>query len=847
MNKSILFTLASSAVMLLAGCDETWNTGDGGEGRFNPVVTLTTAPDNSTSQKAPSRGTAAEIGVNDLSMRLTSISTGAVKTWNSVSDFDATKEFNVGPYNLEIYYGDARQEGYDKPAYYGATRFSIRENETTPVAVTAKLANTMLSINYTDAFRNYFSDYSVSIVSSTGNKIAWDAGRNAPVYFAPGQTKIETSVTKPNGTTATYQAAVFTAEPCHHYHLTLNVNDGNVGSSTLVLTFEDEMALEDVVIDLSDDLQNTPAPEIKTEGVTPGEPITIVTGNAAPLRYIITAHGGIASATLSTVSPSLIEKGWPAEIDLLAADQAMKTSMTSLGFEETGLWKNPDRMAVIDLSNVISNIRYFVSSANQSTFTLTVTDRLGRTAEPIEVSIVVENLQIVLLEPSDLYERGTELDITMNYNSTNPADVKFYAHNNRLGTEDEVNSEILGPVSRTMSGYRVKLTSLPPSTENLKLSASVDGFDVEANIEVIRIPSKFALNCNENDVFSNRATLSLQGQNGVEDAELRRLASEAVLYMSTNGGITYSRYEATFSDLTAHVSGLIQATEYLAYVDIASVHSNTVTFTTEAAVQLPNSDMEDWDPTTHTNYTMYNPWAAGTTGAAWNTYNPVTTSQHGSGYAYIINSGTQRSEDRHSGNYAALIRTVGWGTGNTASANAFNRWSFGNCKHVSAGQLFLGNWDNIEAIQDATPNYGYAFASRPASISFWYKYAVMNKGGNDNGQRGMAIIRLIAADGSVLTEHTVQLEPNAQYSDINASVDYSVSGSYIQKNIPFVYAEHAPKCESIIVIFKSTQYSSQELEANKNENHMRPPRPMNLSDGEYLGSSLFIDDITLNY
>ena len=262
--------------------------------------------------------------------------------------------------------------------------------------------------------------------------------------------------------------------------------------------------------------------------------------------------------------------------------------------------------------------------------------------------------------------------------------------------------------------------------------------------------------------------------------------------------------------------------------------------------------MEDWyrEDGKSSNQKWYYPWAQGASDAAWNTYNPVSMSQGGSGtsgYAYKATSGTVFTADAKSGSSAAQIRTVGWGSSNKASANATNRWAFSTCKHVSAGQLFLGNWEGVEAIQDATPNYGIEFASRPTSMTFWYKYAMMNRNGNDNGQKGVAIIRMLDAAGNVISEQTAEIDSNANYSDVSADTDYSVNGQYAEKTLALTYPVPAAKAAKIVVIFKSTQLSTSELEDRKNQDNMRPPKPLNLSNHEYLGSSLLVDDITLNY
>lgn len=58
------------------------------------------------------------------------------------------------------------------------------------------------------------------------------------------------------------------------------------------------------------------------------------------------------------------------------------------------------------------------------------------------------------------------------------------------------------------------------------------------------------------------------------------------------------------------------------------------------------------------------------------------------------------------------------------------------------------------------------------------------------------------------------------------------------------YPADCAKAASLDVRFKSSVNDVNNL---RNESWLTPPPPMNLSDGTYMGSQLYIDDIVLNY
>ena len=62
--------------------------------------------------------------------------------------------------------------------------------------------------------------------------------------------------------------------------------------------------------------------------------------------------------------------------------------------------------------------------------------------------------------------------------------------------------------------------------------------------------------------------------------------------------------------------------------------------------------------------------------------------------------------------------------------------------------------------------------------------------------------------------------------------------------IPLTYKEDAAKAATICVIFRSSGNSACQTISDDN---LSKPGFGNLSDGKYLGSQLYIDDVTLNY
>ena len=248
-------------------------------------------------------------------------------------------------------------------------------------------------------------------------------------------------------------------------------------------------------------------------------------------------------------------------------------------------------------------------------------------------------------------------------------------------------------------------------------------------------------------------------------------------------------------------------------------------------VQLPNNKMDDWFIENGQTSYWWKSYCGSDTNTPWGSMNLVSTSEGGSndsnfsssrnGMGYCAASGTDRTTDARSGN-AALIKTVGWGQGNSAAGGS------SSIKHASVGQLHLGSSptqfvNTSGESYDGVIDFGYPFSSRPSSLSFWYKYQPKNS--NDYGY---AEIWLKSADGKIIAKETRNLTRADQYTEVVMNLPYTVK----------------QKAAKICVIFRSS--ANPDCYAI-NESNLTYPGFAASKDTQTVGSQLYIDDVTLNY
>ncbi len=819
--------IVSVSVMGLAvACSDGEGLGfDTGKGS----IALSTEVDASVQSGRKSRTEYTDVTPADLSLRLTPADGTAVMTWGSVTEFPTDGKFSIGTYTMEAFYGDENTEGFESPAFYGKSQFVVRENETTQVSLTATVANALVSIDYSDGFKDYMTSWSAEVHSAAGSYIHFEDTETRPAYVRAGQVEVNVDFVKPNGKGAKMTAATFEAVAGRHYHVNVDLADG-AGSASLVITFDDTLEeAEPITIDISDEVLNAPAPEVTPVGFTPGTPVEFVPGQdfEQGFRYHVIARGGMQQVKLTTQSASLLSSGWPAEIDLLSADAATQAKMTELGLTTRGINRDANKLAVVDLTDVMKNIVYLNGGNNTSAFTLEVRDKFGKLSDAVTFTAEAQPLKINILNP-ELYMGETTLSFVLEFNAGDPAELVKFAYRNTRGTDtrfEPAATEALGDFKYRITG---SVDQANPNTD-LIFSATAEGLTkIECTIQRTPqvVPGTAAVNA-----FAKNAFFPVTiGEKDNDSALLSQLMSNATVMVSTDG-VNYKEM-ATTADVANRVlmvSGLTPATDYTFKIKNGTKDASdavTRTFTTETEEPLENGNLDDWTSTAHKS-NMVEHFVQG---GIWSTYNPVTISQWGSSsnMSYNATSGTKPTDDAVSGK-AALIRTVGWGSGNTASGNAFNQWSFGTCKHVSAGQLFLGNWDGVTPEQNAEPNYGTAFTSRPASVTFQYKYSQTNRKGEDNGDFGTVTVEVVDARGNIIASNSANLTPVSAYRPME---------------LPLSYDHSSARAASLRIIFKS---SGNPNALTANETYMKPPKPLNLSDGEYVGSQLYVDEIALTY
>lgn len=812
--------LLVGAALGLAACseDNPWMNSDG-EGGILPLVNA----DSHVKDAIPTRATAMTPDVQEFGLKLTKADGQFTKTWDRLADFDEKQGFRSGEYTLEAFYGSIDEEGFEKPCYKGAAQVVVKPGEQTEVAVTATLANSMVSIDYTDAFKNYFADYQTSLHTEGYGYNELPKDCPDPMYVAPGKVQISVAFTKPNGQSATVQPAEFTAEARHHYHVTLDCNNGNVGDAQLIVTFDDTVDQEEVIVDLSDELLNMPEPEVTPQGFTDGQTLQLIEHSPAdsPMKFTAYVPAGIQAASF-TVNSDSYTPPFGREVDLASADGAVQSQLAAAGIKVLGLFKNPDKLATVDFSGLIEQL-----PAGTHTITLQMKDRLTRVNAPVSVTVVNAPLELSFLSAPVCPFGSTSATVNISYNGTDPRrDITVQ------GLNDDgvwVDCPVTSAAATNAKARKSRSDAFPSKAYALGVTVPVTTRDIQVRIYYKGVQKAtgvikrgYAVEAN---AFARHAILTVKTNKESIASTVNSLRVYDGEKELGSGNITRDPANGTVT-----ITNLKGSTRYHLYFTTASSGSSftdaDVAFTTEAEAQVENAGMENWySEKVHSQKTLgigediYR-WFPNAQGSNyWGTRNATTTGQStGTTCYYTSFSGTINS-----GN-AAEISTLGWGKGVT----------FGGANdkpQVTAGMLFMGSHSYSGSETTFEPSketfdYGRSFTSRPTSLSFDYKFT------SHNSEAFKAYVVIENRAGG----KTTRLAYGELVSNTNVS-------NFTNTTIRLNYSNLTLKATHAYIVFISSNAENPGVSKHQGSKNAFKGN----SDSKYIGNVLTVDNIKFNY
>lgn len=901
-----LFAYISVLIVSLSGCkdDKDGSSAHMGKVSLNLRADTTSLKKgiHSSVTKAVSDEFADFLTVDDYRILIVA-GTDTAKQYDRFDKMPAEFDLPEGSYSLIASKGNNLPAEYENPYFEGSTDFTVKEGMSSPLDVTCSLGNTRIMAEYTDDFKEAYSEYTV-LLSSANTTADFEIakGETRPAYMQVAKDGTDVAIgirlKKVNAQEEKtyYVPNAIKMERRQNVRLIFKTDGEALEGIGLDVMLDDSLATQSFTTKIPDFMwQQFDKPTLSADGFkgdgTDGIFKTSAGSFNQDLQVGVVMKGGIGSLKISYWKDGETEEDAIsydlATDDGVAAAKAKHFTWT-FGDKATDINLLEKKTAQLYLKDGINSLESLEDASCIYNFKISGYDATGKQNVSNDLQFKVEVLQaeapIVTSKPTD-----TSFEITEGDELAADWELDFAAS----GSIDKDETKVIvddgsgkqeyhfmkddGASLNAVFGATVNIqnkahavisfpkefaTSLLAPEEGSKnytftfyLKDEIGKVDKLTKTITVNAPV-FTLESTNNDAFARRIVLRVNtsGKEDKKHLSFEYRAEDGSNWLSVKSSGLKQENDNTRMDQIQYVDtlkGLLPNTEY----SVRAVYNKNTPYVryskeqsllTEAEQGFRNGKLvdplDDWSIEADANgstkpgcdkvitggiQSLDDPWRCWEVWlpytsdhlSDWNTLNKITTSDGGYNNNIVIagsnvwtryaaNSGTIKAKGV-SGN-AALIRTVGWGKGNTAAAgiSAIN--------NSTPGELYLGKYEG-KAI------YGVEFTSRPAGFSFHYKYE-QPMTGNDE-----FIAEICVKDDKGQT-FTKQFKMS------------TITSVWKEQYVQLDYPKEASKAKSMYIRFISGKTGNYRY----NDFPVKAPGA-NLSNGEYTGSHLYIDNVELIY
>ena len=772
---------------------------------------------------------------DDFSLVITDASGMYGGQWESVADYPQQEAVNIGQYTLTAFTpGDI--EGFGTPAFMGIATYSVCEDDVVDAVIDCRLAGAVVKVEYTDAAIRYFKTVEAILHSSGGGSyFSYPVSESRPLLLLPGDMTVDVAMTLSDGRSVTIAAATLPAiEAAHCYSLTVDVDTSAQPQLVVTTSASTEDSRR---IPLTDELFDSPGPQVTTEGFESGIPLSIIEGDDPPARLLMNATS-VSALTLTCRCPTLLAKGFPAETDLLHTTPETTEKLRELGL----VWGDA---GTVDFTEVIPHIDY-IPNHSRNELLLQARDAAGRVSEPAALVINTIDADINVTRIGDAV---AGIDHATVHITTRITDL---AQNLLIETFDNTSgqwnvAEIVDCVHDPASSSYAVTFAIPSGTGDIAVRVSYCD-RVKAEGTVKRVSPVYTV---EVDAFARMARMRITA----DTHEMASIIAENISVYDGNKACTvYNRYTDA---AIIEVAGLTPSTRYTLTTTVMGSPAYTagnvpVNFTTESAGEVPNGDFEDYETTIATtrlpsggrySQTMVNIFNQQNfttftvnTPRHWATTNPKTfcKSAHTKNTWYMHPS-VMLSSESPSGNMSVEIVNTAWDTNGapipdyaqTSQPYLTYNPNIPAIAHKAVGRLWLGSYSFDPATLSETFHEGIAFSSRPRMLNGLYKYL---PGSTASAEKATAIVKVWGrVDGK-------ETEIARGETLLGFCADFTAF------SVPVTYNRFGVKATKICIIFAAS--SDMGSIDHETATVVTLPDPLSATS---TGNRLWIDNLTFAY
>lgn len=221
------------------------------EGADNrPAGTLTLRVGLFVSVSGVSENLKSTLGTEDFRVVILNTAGQAVRTFDRAADMPEQISLETGSYYAEASFGTNPGAAFESPYYFGrSATFVITPGGAVSEAVNCQLANTVVTVVYSDHVKASFSDYTTT-VSSTAGSLVYGPAETRTGYFQPLPLTVRATLTwiTSDGSPATrvLSGSIAAPEARRKYEIRVDATAA-AGSSALTVNVDETVDLTEVV------------------------------------------------------------------------------------------------------------------------------------------------------------------------------------------------------------------------------------------------------------------------------------------------------------------------------------------------------------------------------------------------------------------------------------------------------------------------------------------------------------------------------------------------------------------------------------------------------------------------
>lgn len=748
-----------------------------------------------------------------------------------------------GDYTLLVSKGKNEPAAFSSPYFEGKQDFSIVDGMTTPVTVTASMANSRVTVDFSDDFLETYKSYTLSFMTNKMKvPLVYELG--SAMYFqsdAAG-TKLTIAMQLVNvyGKEIEYNATT-TIKPKQWAKLTIRTDEKGLNGVAIDVVLNDETK-ETVYVNIGipDFMEKLKGAPYINCGVFHWNDTNIDEGldgscccdkgecaNSASVD--ITAGGKINQVllTLTDEAKNVLINQY--DLVNLTPEQAKDLKENYDFVMPEGSIKGKV-FTTIDFKSIVSSL---LGKAEDSHYilSLTVVDALPeakKTTKSVKIKVSAAGASSINW---DEFPNGTEHEYgtfakDQNVEINVPAGIKAATISiDGLGiTDQDINTPIDG-ITVKKEANKVTLTFTQGWFNSLlynETDASPKKYTVTLNVTdnldrtiedklrsfTVKAPVfEWSMAENEGDVFATYAFLRVKATD----------VSKVTFYQ--NGAQITSNIQSLGRDESTGIATFVWKglEPNTAYDNVTAKYDGKLelgsqSFTTENVVQLPNNEFSNWEV------------------QDWTYKVTLKGNRTDSNYNFILDSwGTNNNETLL---YEVTDIYVIW------KVAEFSQKLFPTVTYADEGKDFksavirsvsANTLNTNEIMKDAVAgriSYVGDLNARPSSLSYTYKYDPYSE------DKYKVLVKIVGENGTILVE-----EPYVPESSVRNDTFETIT-------IPFDYSSLEEKAQSIEVYFYSSESGTPVTEKNR---MVTLPAPNGNTYKTHTGSVLTIDNVILNY